>query len=131
VLSISLGLGGVDGLVAGVGVGVGEANASTRAAGSVVDSTRGAGSTLLTSSFRLAQPGNKNAVASKTELKPKKFVLLESTRKALLARLQKVSVGQIYEERPVRLNLRLSPASLTVLWFGTAANHIELRNVIS
>src|SRR5882762_544071 len=82
---ISVGLGGADGLLAGVGVGVGEANASTRAAGSVVDATRGAGSTLLASSFRLAQPGNKNAVNSKTKLKPKTFVLLQNTRKALLA----------------------------------------------
>jgi hypothetical protein len=31
----------------------------------------------------------------------------------------------------VRLNVKLSPASLTRLWFGTAANQIELRKVIS
>src|SRR6266481_6089881 len=85
VARISVGLGGADGLLAGVGAGVGEANASTRAAGSIVDSTRGAGSTLLTSSFRLAQPANKNAVTSKTKLKPKTFVLLQNTGKALPA----------------------------------------------
>src|SRR6266404_9404771 len=82
---ISVGLGGADGLLAGVGLGVGEANASTRAAGSIVEATRGAGSTLLASSFRLAQPGNKNAVTSKTKLKPKTFVLLQNTGKALPA----------------------------------------------
>src|ERR1700682_907909 len=76
---ISVGLGGADGVLAGMGVGVGEANASMRAAGSVVDSTRGAGSTLLAASFRLAQPGNKNAAASKTKLKPNAFVLLHNT----------------------------------------------------
>src|SRR5258706_10158321 len=85
VARISVGLGGADGLLAGLGLGVGEANASTRAAGSIVDATRGAGSTLLASSFRLAQLDNKNAVASKTKLKPKTFVLLQNTRKALLA----------------------------------------------
>jgi len=82
---ISVGLGGADGLLAGLGLGVGEANASTRAAGSIVEATRGAGSTLLASSFRLAQPGNKNAVTSKTKLKPKTFVLLQNTGKALPA----------------------------------------------
>src|SRR5258706_10973753 len=94
---ISVGLGGADGLLAGVGLGVGEANASTRAAGSDVDATRGAGSTLLTSSFRLAQPGSKNAITSKTKLKRKAFVLLRGTRKALLCLTaeQKLSVGQL------------------------------------
>jgi len=82
---ISVGLGGADGLLAGVGLGVGEANARTRAAGSIVEATRGAGSTLLASSFRLAQPGNRNAVNSKTKLKPKTFVLLQNTGKALPA----------------------------------------------
>src|SRR5258708_1013907 len=82
---ISVGLGGAEGLLAGLGLGVGEANASTRAAGSIVDATRGAGSTVLPSSFRLAQLGNKNAVASMIKLRPKTFVLLRNTRKALLA----------------------------------------------
>src|SRR5882672_2825370 len=75
---ISVGLGGADGLFAGVGVGVGEAIDSTRAAGSIVDATRGAGSTLLASPFLLAQPGNKNALISKAKLMPKTFVLLQN-----------------------------------------------------
>jgi hypothetical protein len=78
-------LGGADGLLAGVGLGVGEVIASTRAAGSIVEATRGAGSTVLASSFLLPQPGNKNAVTSKTKLKPKIFVLLQDTRRSLLA----------------------------------------------
>jgi len=82
---ISVGLGGADGLLAGLGLGVGEANASTRAAGSIVEATRGAVQRFLASSFRLAQPGNKNAVTSKTKLKPKTFVLLQNTGKALPA----------------------------------------------
>jgi hypothetical protein len=66
-------------------VGVGEAIDSTRAAGSIVVATRGAGSTLLASSFLLAQPENKNALTSKAKLKPNIFVLLQNTGKALLA----------------------------------------------
>jgi K+-transporting ATPase c subunit len=78
-------LGGVEGLFAGVGLGVSDAIASTRADGSIVDETRGAGSTLLTSSFRLAQADNRNTVASETKLNPKTFVLLRNTGRALLA----------------------------------------------
>src|SRR6266436_2023296 len=115
---ISVGLGGADGLLAGVGAGVGEANASTRAAGSIVDSTRGAGSTLLTSSFRLAQPANKNAVASKIKLKPMAFVPLHDTRKPSLLANKKFLQDKSIEKGSVRLDTQIE-SSLTdqfVVW---------------
>src|SRR6266481_2725850 len=115
---ISVGLGGADGLLAGLGLGVGEANASTRAAGSIVDSTRGAGSTLLTSSCRLAQPANKNAVASKIKLKPMAFVPLHDTRKPSLLANKKFLQDKSIEKGSVRLDTQIE-SSLTdqfVVW---------------
>src|SRR5439155_26542937 len=82
---ISVGLGGVEGLSAGVALGAGDANANNLAGGSTEDSTGGAGSLVVPWSFRVAQADNRNAVASKARPNSKALVLLHYIGKVLLA----------------------------------------------